>query len=248
MEYKPGKPDFRHIDLFARNVTTVMGKMRKEAERIYTDDEIVVKDKYMYLMGNIPIMLVAHVDTKYPPSTDIQHDKSKNVLWSNNHLGADDRAGVAAIREIIRECTKDYKPSVALLDEEEKGCIGAKEFASDFKNKVITVENINAVIELDRRGANDAAFYDCDNKEFTEYIKSLGFNAVKGSCSDIKHICPAIHVAGVNLPIGFENEHEPNERLFLDQWQKTLDIVKSVVKNPPERLYAYVKKSSNSLP
>ena len=58
---------------------------------------------YLYAIGDIPIGLVAHVDTVFPePPEDIYYDREKGVMWSPQGLGADDRAGVFAILKIIQ--------------------------------------------------------------------------------------------------------------------------------------------------
>ena len=57
---------------------------------------------YLYAEGDIPIALVAHMDTVFTKlPTEIYYDRKKNVIWSPQGLGADDRAGVFAICQII---------------------------------------------------------------------------------------------------------------------------------------------------
>ena len=50
---------------------------------------------------------------------------------------------------------------VLLCEDEEVGCIGAKKFTSGSLRP-----QVNYIVELDRRGSNDAVFYRCDNPEF----------------------------------------------------------------------------------
>ena len=64
------------------------------------DNCIVTKD-YIVAIGEIPIALVAHMDTVFKtPVSNLYYDRQKNVLWSPEGLGADDRAGVFAILKI----------------------------------------------------------------------------------------------------------------------------------------------------
>ena len=54
--------------------------------------------------GNIPVALVAHMDTvfKVLPS-EVYFDPKAQVMWSPQGLGADDRAGIYAIIQIIEK-------------------------------------------------------------------------------------------------------------------------------------------------
>ena len=62
---------------------------------------------------------------------------------------------------------KDFKCSVLFTEDEEIGCVGAEKFAvSDY----IVNNDINYIIEIDRRGTNDCVFYSCDNPDFEEFI------------------------------------------------------------------------------
>ena len=87
---------------------------------------IISTKDYIVAVGNTPVALVAHLDTvfKLPPQ-NIFYDREKNVMWSPEGLGADDRAGVFAIVEIIRNY-EDLNPTIILTTGEEKGCIGAE--------------------------------------------------------------------------------------------------------------------------
>ena len=44
---------------------------------------MLVTDQYIFAKGNIPIMLVAHLDTVHKtPVKELFYDKKKDVLWS----------------------------------------------------------------------------------------------------------------------------------------------------------------------
>ena len=65
-------------------------------------DTVHVTNSYLYAEGNIPIALVAHMDTVFDkPPKEIYYDERKGVMWSPKGLGADDRAGVFAILKIL---------------------------------------------------------------------------------------------------------------------------------------------------
>lgn len=175
---------------------------------------------YIYATGDIPVAIVAHLDTVFKePATTVYYDERKNVMWSPDGLGADDRAGVYAIIRIIRA---GYKPHIILTTDEEVGGLGAESLVKQCKTPFADMKYI---IQLDRRGTNDCVFYDCENPLFTEYVESFGFIENFGSFSDISEICPAWGVAGVNLSIGYIDEHSVAETLHISPFLATIDKV-----------------------
>ena len=72
------------------------------------------------------------------------------------------------------------KCHVLFCEDEEVGCVGAKKFTRGSLRP-----QVNYIVELDRRGSNDAVFYRCDNPEFEDFITSFGFETAGGSRSDI---------------------------------------------------------------
>lgn len=180
---------------------------------------VVANKDYIYAIGDIPIALVAHMDTVFSkPASEIFYDRRKNVIWSPDGLGADDRAGIFAIIQIIR---KGLRPHIIFTTDEEKGCIGANKLG----RIPCPFTDLRYVIQLDRRGANDCVFYDCDNPSFVEYVEKFGFVEAIGSFSDICSICPEWKVAGVNLSIGYQNEHSVSETLYVGHMLNTIDKV-----------------------
>lgn len=177
-------------------------------------------NNYIMAIGNIPIALVAHMDTVFPhPIFDMYYDKEKNVMWSPDGAGFDDRAGMFAIIKLIQ---KGFRPTVIFTLGEEMGGIGAAELVKFHPKAPVELKYI---IELDRQGENDCVFYRCKNDTFTNYIKSYGFHVETGTFTDISIICPAWGIAGVNLSIGYECEHSYSEFLHVDWMKRTMDIV-----------------------
>lgn len=186
--------------------------------RIYS--QVIETDVYLCAVGDIPIALVAHLDTVFPsPPKDIYYDREKNVMWSPNGLGADDRAGVFAILKILKT---GRRPHIIFTTDEEKGGVGASVLALKYKEPFA---NMKYIIELDRQGTSDCVFYSCENPKFTEYIEAFGFVEAIGTYSDISEICPVWGVAGVNLSIGYMNEHSVAETLHIAAMMRTIDRV-----------------------
>ena len=185
--------------------------------------KVIETKEYIYAEGKIPIALVAHMDTvfKKPPS-EIFFDERHNVMFSPQGLGADDRAGVFAIIQIIRG---GQKPHVIFTTDEEYGALGAMELSK----LDCPFTNLKYIIQLDRRGSDDCVFYDCDNEDFVEYIESFGFTWNYGSFTDISELCPSWKIAGVNLSVGYRDEHSETEVLFVGQLLATISKVKKML-------------------
>lgn len=188
----------------------------------HNDGEIA----YVYAKGTIPILLVAHADTvhKTPPRR-VFRDPVHRIIWSPDGLGADDRAGVAAILAILRS---GYAPHVLITNGEESGCWGARMFAQEHH------PNVNIIIGLDRRGSRNAVFYSCGSEEVREYIKSrTGFHEEEGTVSDVAIIGPILDIAIANLSVGFYEEHTRCEFLSERDWAITVRALHEILKNPP---------------
>jgi len=177
----------------------------------------VTKTKdYIYAIGDIPVALLAHMDTVFKaPATELYYDTRKNLMWSPTGAGFDDRAGVFSIIQIIKA---GFKPHIIFTTDEEVGGLGSQalsHIACPFKE-------LSYMIQLDRRGTNDCVFYDCDNEDFVKYIEHFGFTEAWGSFTDICWLCPAWGVAGVNLSIGYRDEHTSSEVLFVGPMLSTI--------------------------
>ena len=185
--------------------------------------KVIHTKEYIFAEGDIPIALVAHMDTVFKaPPEEIFFDPVKNVMWSPDGLGADDRAGVFAIVQIIRS---GLKPHVIFTTDEEIGGLGASKLAE----LDCPFSDLKYVIELDRKGSNDCVFYDCENPKFTEYVESFGFEYSFGSYTDICEFCPTWKIAGVNLSIGYRDEHSVSEVLFVGRMYSTIEKVKKML-------------------
>ena len=200
----------------------LMGSLRNILQKHYTT--VKMTRDYLYAIGDIPIALVAHLDTVFPtPPAEVFFDRQKGVLWSPTGAGFDDRAGVFLILKVL---AAGYKPHIIFTTGEEIGAIGAANLVRVEKKPFAPMKYI---IQLDRRGTNDCVFYDCDNKEFVKYVSSFGFIEAFGSFTDISEICPAWGVAGVNLSIGYRDEHSESEVLFVNPLLNTLDKVEAML-------------------
>ena len=201
---------------------------------------VITTKEYVMAQGETPIALIAHLDTVFPyGKRKIYYDREAQVIWSPNGLGADDRAGVFAILLIIQH---GFRPTVIFTTDEELGCLGADKLVLDYPEPPWP---INYIIQLDRQGANDCVFYNCNNPKFEKYIEEFGFVSDFGSFSDISAICPSWGVAGVNLSVGYINEHTLQETLHVKFWKRTIKQVEKMLKKEKIPTFDYIPRYPN---
>lgn len=168
-------------------------------------------------------------------------DSSLTVVSSPQGIGGDDRCGIYMIIKILEA---GYRPTVLFCEDEEIGGVGSNKFVKS-KHSVV-LDEMKYLIELDRKGYNDAVFYDCDNKDFHEYIlKQTGFIKDFGSFSDIGHLSPEGDVASVNLSCGYYKAHTTDEYVIFEEMENVIEVVKGLLddeKNVKEKFdYCEVK-------
>ncbi|MBQ3023021.1 MAG: hypothetical protein IJD91_06885 [Clostridia bacterium] len=228
--------------------------LKKQLKAKY--ETVISEDGFLFAKGSVPILLVAHMDT-------VHKELPKQIVYSGNKMsspqgiGADDRLGVYGIMEII----KKYDCSVMFCEDEEIGCVGAEKFVDFLKDLIEDEErdidvkekygvtsndfNFNYIIELDRRGSEDAVFYDCDNPEFEEFITESGdWKTTWGSFSDISELAPALGCAAVNLSCGYYNAHTANEYVVLDELEESiLKTCRLIEKTKAEDKFEWVEST-----
>lgn len=190
---------------------------------------------YLYAKGDIPILLVAHLDTvhKEIPSIICISDDGRYIM-SPQGIGGDDRCGVYMILLIL----KSLKCHILFCEDEETGGNGAR----DFSHSKIRPP-VNYIIEMDRRGSNDAVFYNCDNSEFTEFVLSYGFEKERGSFSDISVIGPYLNTAAVNISAGYYNEHRLHECIDVNALYHNVRRITQMLKTQTEH-FEYIEKNN----
>ena len=200
---------------------------------------VVNKDGFLYAKGDVPVLLVAHMDTvhKQKINTIIE---ANGKISSPQGIGGDDRCGVFIIMNIV----KDLHCSVVLCEDEEIGGVGAHKFAD---TEFIHDLGVNYMIEFDRMNANDAVFYSCDNEEFTNFVTDFtGFKTAYGSFSDISVLAPAAKIAAVNLSCGYYKAHTTDEYVVYDEMLATIQAAKALIETECDK-FEYIPKKQTSL-
>lgn len=213
--------------------------------QMYGDKAEFLKDQYILVDGEAPIMLVAHLDTVHKePVKDLCISGDGNILMSPQGVGGDDRCGVYALNTIYER--SPVKPWLLFTCDEECGGLGADAFTKDYHFGYLPrgLDELKMLVEIDRKGEDDAVYYSCANEKFEDYITSKGFTTAYGSFSDISTIAPSLGVAAVNLSSGYYNAHTLYEYIDRKQLNGTIDKVLSMVEDaakPEFPAYEYIK-------
>ncbi len=188
-------------------------------------------ERFLYVRGARPnkVLLVAHADTYWdheygydPGPTHKTKIEDGNILAVNEEfgLGADDRAGCAMLWLL-----KDLGHSLLVTNGEEHGQHGSSWLMSDNKDIADEINHDHQfVVQLDRRNSADYKCYDVGTHEFRSYVADkTGYTEPdRRSSTDIKTLCR--EVAGVNLSVGYHNEHGNQEHLNIAEWEHTLNL------------------------
>lgn len=219
--------------------------VKAELKKLYP--AILCSDKFIFAMGDYPVMLCAHMDTVY--SEPVKHiavsknEKGESVLRSPQGIGGDDRCGIHMILTILRGQEEGKRCSVVFLEDEEIGCIGAHRFSVAIEEKKIKKPDVNYIIEFDRKGSRDAVYYDCDNMEFEDFVTEMSeyFVTNYGTCSDISYIAPAMGVAAVNLSCGYYDEHrKEKETVNVAEMRRSIEAAIKLINSPCEKPFEYI--------
>ena len=203
--------------------------------------EVISDNGYIYAKGSVPVLLTAHMDTVHKDNVKdfyeyFDRENNQHIISSPQGIGGDDRCGVYMILEII----KTHKCSILFCEDEESGGIGSSKFCRTELVKELSA--LKYFIELDRANGTDAVFYDCDNKDFTEFIlDNTGYEEEWGSFSDISTLSPVCGIASVNLSCGYYNAHTTSEYVIMEEMMNTIEVVKKLLDVECEK-FKYVEK------
>lgn len=189
-----------------------------------------VKDAFILVRGVSPVLLVAHLDTVHDKAVEtICASEDGNILMSPQGIGGDDRCGVYALASVYEAAP--IKPWLLFTCDEEIGGLGADKFCLAHERGKLPdeLDALKFIVEIDRRGANDAVFYDCDNPAFSAYVTGNGFETAYGSFSDISYIAPELSTAAVNLSSGYYYPHTLHEYINRSELEHTIDRVAEMV-------------------
>lgn len=226
---------------------------RLTPKKIEVDDvgNILIDYSSLYLdrhlrYGKPTVLLSAHMDIKYPLVKGSVIEENEGILHrSEGVLGADDRAGIALILNVINEFG-DFKDlcnvKVAFTVGEEDRLYGARAIKESF------FKDVDYAISLDRGNCSDIVthttdcHYDHGNilKAIFESIQrdrchaeGLDYQPCRGGSSDLYVWSQDYKIPSVNLSIGYHGQHSSQETLDLDCWLRTHKLLKLFLERIP---------------
>ncbi|WP_233134474.1 M20/M25/M40 family metallo-hydrolase [Geobacillus sp. 46C-IIa] len=160
------------------------------------------------------MLLSAHMDTvcSFPPDPRprVQREYAARFI---RHFRADDRAGIAAILElmnVVRHSRFHGTLKIAFTVQEETGCLGSRHLDRDF------LHDVDAAIVVDRRGTRDIVISNgstpfCPD-EYGQLFEQAGalagmpdWKTTTGGLSDA-NVFASFGIPSVNLSVGYQNE------------------------------------------
>lgn len=227
-------------------------KLFKRLCKKFKGKTLISKGNFILVGGQAPVMLVAHMDTVHSQRVhDICKSDDGNILMSPQGIGGDDRCGVFALVQAYHAA--QIKPWLLFTCNEEVGGLGAKKFCLAHNHHQLPnqLDQLKFLIELDRKGSDDAVYYRCANHDFESYITGKGFQTAQGSFSDISLIAPELGIAAVNLSCGYHNPHTLHEYINRSELnftiQKVIEVVSDSVKHDSPK-FEYVASSGSLYP
>lgn len=220
--------DFLQISPYSS--TPVLQRFAELPGAIVQEGEGNSQERFVYVPGTRRdrVVLVAHADTVWHGHHKDPHHQvvAENGLFrsasDNTGLGADDRAG-CAILWLFRESGH----SLLVTDGEERHQIGSRFLMEECPE---IAEELNAthqfMVQFDRRNARDFKCYDVGTDAFRHYVHSVtGYTEPdKSAYTDITVLCRDI--CGVNLSVGYYDEHSKDECIYVDEWVHTLNLAR----------------------
>jgi di/tripeptidase len=179
------------------------------------------------------VMLSAHMDTVKGVEKDRNLIEIDGFFMSDKGaLGADDRAGIAIILEVVKNLNAlssfNGILKVAFSREEEIGCVGSYNINPEW------YEDVDLAIVVDRRGTRDIVVGCGDpfcSNAVGEFMESVGklieqddWECVEGGVSDAMTFS-SNGINSINLSAGYENEHTSNEFASVEAMMDTTKLI-----------------------
>ena len=105
----------------------------------------------------------------------------------------------------------------------------------------------NYAIEFDRKGKNDAVFYDCENDEFEDFITEEFYSTSWGTFSDISIVAPFLGCAAVNLSCGYYKAHTTDEYVVIKEMIASMNAACRILdRTTEETKFIYIEAKYSS--
>lgn len=204
--------------------------------------------QYVYVEGTRDdrVLLVAHADTVFENRNQkVMPKYSAGKYFSsvqNIGIGADDRTGCCIAWRL-----RDLGHSILICNKEEIGCVGSRFLMEDNAMADKLNNTHRFAIQFDRHGSSDLVYYNVGSDPFNNWCEAnfKGYKKAQGSSTDIRHLCRKM--CGVNISVGYYNEHWATEYQLEKEFIRTLETTREVISQkdlprfeiPPAPKYDY---------
>lgn len=246
-----------HVNMFKHRlieylmITGESGNEEQMRSLIRHQLKLLTDDQFMDPAGNLcatfycgqgpTVLLSAHMDIYQELEEDRKIMEENTLLRSSSGiLGADDRAGIAIIMEIVSRIHRtnfNGTLKLAFTVEEEIGLIGAQNLDPLF------LADVDAAIVVDRRGKRDivtscAGIIPFCNEAYGQIFEEAGrlagmedWKVTAGGSSDAKILSQQFGIPAVNLSAGYMNEHTDQETVDYLAAYQTVNLIESVFRH-----------------
>lgn len=189
-----------------------------------------------YYHGTGAACLVAHVDTVWDDNRQtprVLKSKDLGLLWSPDGLGGDDRVGVFIGLYLVSK----LKCSLLLCDKEESGGWGAR-YAADNPEVREKLQQHKFLVGLDRKNGSEFVCYGRESRRFKKWVgRVTGLKEASGTFSDITILTRKLGIPGVNISVGFHNEHSHGEYVLIDEIRQAVTTATRLLTlTPPSKI------------
>ncbi|MGG4489729.1 M20/M25/M40 family metallo-hydrolase [Metabacillus idriensis] len=217
----------------------VVDKMKPHVDFVTVDKKgnILAQKNCGTAQGPV-ILFNAHLDT-VEEIYDGRMIEKNGAIWSSSEgiLGADDRAGVTILLELIQRLDHlkfNGKVKFIFTVEEEVGLVGARKVEEFF------LWDVDAAFVVDRRNKTDiitscGGYIPFCHHSFGKFVEESaisqdleGWKCMKGGSSDTR-IWASHGIQSVNLSVGYQNEHTDAEILDTDACYNTLQLLIGII-------------------
>jgi len=191
-------------------------------------------DNLYHIIGNPDTLFCAHLDTVGGlDSVDIIHEFDGNIIKTNGKtiLGADDKAGVVIMLEMIEKGIPGF---YLFTVGEEKGCNGSSKLSKKIESKPDEkFTNIKKIIAFDRAGYKSIITHQMQQRSCSDIfgnalakeLNNYGFNY---ELDPNGYYCDSAEFADLisectNISVGYFDQHNNKERQDIDFLIKLAD-------------------------
>jgi len=186
--------------------------------------------------GHLPLA-VAHMDMVGEPKHPTRiWESQQGFICPDGTLGGDDRCGIWVAMNLAMNYARGHRskrPHIFFSPDEERGSPSLDIFLGRRKTrgKKKLRKMISWILDLDRRGSRHFVCYRGGEKPLLDWLKSIlpEWKKETGTYSDLARFQDELEIDGINLAVGFHDEHRCGEYVVMAELEEALDAARLLV-------------------